>query len=207
MTTTNRGQWVYIAVALFVGLGLALVVGFFVTRPGEQDLDVEPYIPGEPFYDVVIQSPPGLGTLRTGMVDGNQNPVGVACSTCHAERHELVDKPMVERVEDLTEFHRELEFAHGSLSCSSCHNPEDRDLLRLSDGQTLAFADVMQLCAQCHSTQYKSYEHGAHGGMSGYWDRSQGEQVRNNCVTCHNPHAPAFPVMMPAAPPRDRFFQ
>lgn len=207
MTATNRGQWVYIAAALFVGLLLALVLGLVMSGGKESGEAVEPYISSEPFYDVVIESPPGLGLLRTGLSDANQEPVGVACSTCHADRQAQTQKPLIEHVDGLTEFHTELEFSHGTLSCSSCHHPEDRDQLRLSDGQALAFADVMQLCAQCHSSQYKSYEHGAHGGMNGYWDQSQGERVRNNCVVCHNPHAPAFPTLMPAAPPRDRFFQ
>lgn len=204
MTRTNRGHWIYIAGALFVGLGLALLWGSIAAGGKEEAMAAEPYIASEPFYDVIIESPPGLGTLRTGLVDGDQNPVGVACSTCHADRDE---GPLIEHVEGLREFHTELEFSHGTLSCSSCHHPDDRDQLRLSDGKAVPFADVMELCAQCHSSQYKSYERGAHGGMVGHWDLSQGERVRNNCVACHNPHEPAFPTLMPAAPPRDRFFQ
>ena len=62
-----------------------------------------------------------------------------------------------------------------------------------------------RLCAQCHGTQARDYAHGAHGGMSGYWDTTRGEQVRNQCTHCHAPHAPAYPHMRPTFKPRDRF--
>lgn len=204
--TISRKKSLYVVVALVSGVifavGIVLLLSKNATPPTEA-VAFEPV--GDP-HDVVILTPPGIGTLRTGLTDIHGDPVGVACSTCHADRAELVDKPMIEHAEDLTEFHTELEFAHGTLTCSSCHHPDDRDKLRLSNQTEVAFTDVMTLCAQCHGTQYRSYENGAHGGMTGYWDLSRGPRERNNCVACHNPHAPAFPQMQPAPPPRDRFF-
>jgi hypothetical protein len=67
------------------------------------------------------------------------------------------------------------------------------------------FADVMKLCAQCHGPQFRDYQHGAHGGMNGYWDLSRGGRSRNNCIDCHDPHAPAYVGAIPAPRPRDRF--
>lgn len=207
MTATNRRQWIYIAAALLAGLGVAMIWGIIAAGANDDDAEPEPYIPSAPFHQIQVQTPPGVGTLRTGLKDIHDNPTGIACATCHQDRQAETGKPLIERAEDLSEFHTDIEFEHGSLSCSSCHHPEDRDQLRLSDGQKVAFADVIELCAQCHSTQYRSYKHGAHGGMTGHWDLSQGGQVRNNCVACHSPHAPAFPTLMPAPPPRDRFFK
>ena len=65
--------------------------------------------------------------------------------------------------------------------------------------------EAMQLCAQCHGPQTRDYRRGSHGGMQGYWDLSRGDRVRNHCVDCHDPHAPAFPRFTPLPPPRDRF--
>jgi hypothetical protein len=63
--------------------------------------------------------------------------------------------------------------------------------------------DAIRLCAQCHGQQHTAYTHGAHGGMNGHWDLSRGDRLRNHCVDCHDPHAPAFPRYMPMPPPRD----
>lgn len=204
--TADREKKLYVVVALIAGVILA--VGIFLLFGTGKDVSSDPVVfePKGELHEVVILTPPGIGTLRTGLEDLHGNPVGVACSTCHADRAALVDKPMIEHAADLKEFHTELKFEHGTLTCSSCHHPDDRDQLRLSNGTEVAFADVMNLCAQCHGTQYRSYENGAHGGMTGYWDLSRGPRVRNNCVACHNPHAPAFPQLQPAPPPRDRFF-
>lgn len=142
-----------------------------------------------------------LGTLQART--GEEAFAGVQCSTCHSIPS---DKPPAEHPTELEEFHTSMEFSHGALTCNSCHNPDDRDTLRLANGEAIAFADTMDLCAQCHGPKTRDYQQGAHGGMSGHWDLTQGGRVRNNCVNCHDPHSPGFPSMMPAPPPRDRFF-
>jgi hypothetical protein len=40
--------------------------------------------------------------------------------------------------------------------------------------------------------------------MNGHWDLTRGGRTRNTCINCHDPHAPAFPLVMPVLPPRDR---
>ena len=91
------------------------------------------------------------------------------------------------------------------LRCESCHAPEDRTRLRLATGETLAMGEVVQLCGQCHGPKYRDFVKGSHGGGRGYWDRTKGPWIRNSCVACHRAHAPAYPTVMPAAPPNDRF--
>jgi len=63
---------------------------------------------------------------------------------------------------------------------------------------------VMTLCSQCHGPQRRDYNMGLHGGMNGYWDLTKGGRTRNTCINCHDPHAPAFPLVMPVLPPKDR---
>ena len=139
--------------------------------------------------------------LKTKSSDGNAT-VSVSCSTCHQTRTPNVKN---KRTNDLDEFHQGLAYSHNSLSCLSCHNPNDYDSLRLADGTAVAYKDVMKLCAQCHGPQMRDYEQGAHGGMTGYWDLKRGPRQRNNCVDCHHPHTPKFPKMKPTFKPRDRF--
>lgn len=142
--------------------------------------------------------------IDTGLTDLHGNKVTVACSTCHATR-----KPNNENksIDSMNEFHTQLKFSHGTVSCLSCHNPTDYDSLKLADGTQIAFSNVMALCAQCHGPQMIAYEHGAHGGMTGYWDLTRGPRVRNNCIDCHNPHSPQFPKMRPTFKPKDRFLE
>ena len=151
---------------------------------------------------VLLRPVPGVPTLPAGPADPQGRQPRVACSTCHSMK--APDRAQ-RGGSGLTTFHQGLEVAHGSLTCLSCHNEGDYDALRLADGRRVAFEDVRQLCAQCHGPQARDYEHGAHGGMSGYWDTSRGLQTRNQCTHCHAPHAPAYPAMRPTFKPRDRF--
>lgn len=67
-------------------------------------------------------------------------------------------------------------------------------------------ARAIELCRQCHGPQARDYDHGTHGGMTGYWDTTRGPRLRNHCTDCHDAHSPAIVPVMPAAPPRDRYF-
>ncbi len=198
--------------ALSIGLAIvgAIAVAALITSLfGTEEFDDEPDDVPDPvaqdeFYDDVIISPPAMGKLTTSIVDMHGQFVGVRCSTCHGDGN--IGEPPARQADELQDFHTDMDFAHGDLACSSCHAADDRDKLTLADGTLVDYEDTMDLCAQCHSSQYKSYQHGAHGGMSGHWDQSQGSRVRNDCVVCHDPHEPAFPQVTPADPPRDRFF-
>ena len=159
---------------------------------------------GKRAFPVTIKKPPGPPRVATGSVDSSGNEVTVSCSTCHATRDPNFDN---KAPADLNEFHGSLGFNHGNISCLSCHNPNDYDSLKLADGSRVEYSDVMVLCGQCHGPQMRDYEHGTHGGMSGYWDLSRGPRVRNNCVDCHQPHSPQFPKMQPTFKPKDRFLE
>ena len=159
-------------------------------------------VPGR--FSVTIRKPQGPPRVVTPLKDIHGSSVTVACSTCHTTRP---PNHQNKTVKTLDEFHSGMAFSHGTVSCLSCHNPNDYDSLQLADGSPVGFTDVMTLCGQCHGPQMKYYEHGVHGGLNGYWDLTRGPQQKNNCVDCHNPHAPQFPKMQPTFKPRDRFLE
>lgn len=149
-----------------------------------------------------ISFPDGPPRVDTGLLDELGRAVTVSCASCHAN---MEPNRTRRSGDDLAEFHRGLHYNHGSLTCVSCHNPDNYNALRLADGSTLPYRDVTLLCGQCHTPQLRDYERSAHGGMTGYWDRTRGPQYRKSCIDCHDPHAPQFPHMHPTFKPHDRF--
>ena len=154
-------------------------------------------------YPVVIRQPPIPQGIPTGALDAHGQPISLKCFSCHSVRE---SNPHTSQSADLNEFHQGLMMAHGQLTCISCHDAKDGySSLKLADGRTLAFSESMTLCAQCHGPQFRDYQHGSHGGMTGHWDLTQGGRTRNHCLHCHDPHAPKYPQFSPVAGPRDRF--
>lgn len=146
--------------------------------------------------------PTGPPRIPTDQVDQQGKPITLACSSCHS-----IKAPNTERRDgaSLTAFHQGLKTQHGGLTCLSCHDSVNYDRLRLADMTPVPFKKVMTLCRQCHGPQVRDYNHGAHGGMQGFWDKRRGPRTRNGCLTCHDPHAPKFRPMYPAPGPIDRF--
>jgi hypothetical protein len=180
-----------------VGLGLAATLGGCgeqASAAGATAAAGATPVAGElhPIEYVVPRESPRVATAQQGVV--------LRCSSCHSVKP---PNPAARRGDDLVHFHQGLRTAHGELTCLSCHDSRDYDRLRQADLTPVAFPDVMTLCRQCHGPQARDYDHGSHGGMTGYWDRSRGKRVRNACTVCHDPHAPAFVGMMPAPGPRD----
>lgn len=200
-------QSVAIILLVVSSLSAGLFVAMFqVGRSQSTANDIRPTEPEQPakIFPVTIRKPAGPPRVFTGLKNVHGHSITIACSTCHATREANFDN---KTAEDLDEFHGSLEFAHGNISCLSCHNSEDYDALKLADGSRVEFTDVMTLCAQCHGPQMTDYEHGAHGGFNGYWDLTRGPREKNNCVDCHNPHSPKFPSMQPTFKPKDRFLE
>lgn len=187
-----------VAGAIVVGTGAWWVVA--ANRPAESSPDL--VASAEPVRHAVhVRQPDGPPRVATGKVDFRGQPVTVSCTTCHATRTPDASNFAGEQ---LDEFHQGLVVKHGELTCLSCHNNNDYDTLRHADGRSIEFTNVMTLCAQCHGPQKRDYDHGSHGGMNGHWDLTRGPRTRNNCIDCHDPHAPAYPVVRPVFKPRDR---
>lgn len=192
---------------LLLPLGLGL--GLLLARPDRPapatgtpaPLTVEVAVPAASPFPTTIRAVPPTPRVATGGTDAQGRAVTVACSTCHQT---TAPNPRLRSGAELTQFHQGLDYRHGSLTCLSCHDARNYDRLRLADGTELAFAETMALCAQCHGQKRRDYEHGAHGGMQGFWDLARGPRTRNSCVHCHDPHAPAQPQVRPVLPPRDR---
>lgn len=157
--------------------------------------------PGPPTFAVEIHVPERLTGVATGDVDDLGRPVRASCASCHSLRDAA---PIPTSMAALDEFHQGIQYAHGELPCASCHLAGPTPALHRADGTRVDLRDAIVLCRQCHGPQATDYDHGAHGGMNGHWDRSVGGQTRNHCVDCHDPHAPRFQPSWPVLPPRDR---
>jgi hypothetical protein len=187
------------AVALALGVGVSGWVVYGTSRPEPVETQRTDRTTRHP---TVIRHPVKAPEVATGHADAQGRPITVACNVCHSTRPA---NTAVRGAADLDEFHQGLTFAHGNLACVACHHPDQGySKLRLADGRAIEFSESMQLCAQCHGPQYRDYQHGAHGGMTGHWDLTKGPRTRNACTACHDPHAPKFPTLRPAPGPRDR---
>lgn len=152
-------------------------------------------------FEVTLTRPESSGTLTTTALETDNSPVGIACATCHSEGS---GPAFAAHKGEERSFHSNITLAHGNLSCGNCHTMESPDKLHSSAGETFPLSESQTLCSQCHGLIRKAYDHGAHGGMRGYWDLSQGPRERNDCIACHSPHSPAYPKVMPVPGPKDR---
>ncbi len=116
------------------------------------------------------------------------------CSECHADMEVDYTRRKMEYA------HEEIELHHGPRErwCFDCHNPEDRDRLRLASGQLVGFDESYRLCGQCHGTIFRDWREGIHGRRRGYWNGAKSYLL---CPSCHNPHSPKFQPLKPLPPP------
>jgi uncharacterized CHY-type Zn-finger protein len=133
------------------------------------------------------------------------DPSDFDCYACHDRK-----KPPELRFDAnhnlvLPKEHDDIVMRHGTHNrnnlCFNCHNEANLELLQTRDGRELKLAESAPLCGSCHGPTYRDWDAGAHGRTSGYWDRSLGSFQRQICVSCHNPHAPAFPPQKPGPGP------
>lgn len=133
--------------------------------------------------DVAIKPPP----LTEGIFP---------CMDCHAE---MEPNPVRRKLEYM---HDDIDaiFDHDSENrwCLDCHDLNQRDSLRLANGNLLAFTESQKLCGQCHGDKYRDWRVGVHGKRTGYW---KGPKEYLLCVHCHNPHSPRFKPLEPMPPP------
>jgi predicted CXXCH cytochrome family protein len=128
------------------------------------------------------------------------------CAECHAP-----DDPVKLNYADdgsliMPEAHKNLlSMAHGRNArndyCYNCHDPDELDQLHTAEGAKLKFDQATLLCAGCHGPTYRDWEAGVHGRTGGYWDRTAGPIKREECTSCHDPHAPSFTGLIPMPGP------
>lgn len=187
--------WVRVAAAAFAAFGCGGTARDDAPPPWRPPVD------SSALHPVHIARPAASARLATELTEHDGAPAAIGCPTCHVAG---TVAPLAE-IAQLPAVHEAVRLRHGSLSCSACHDSTEPSLLHDASGASFSFSDSMRLCSQCHGPIRAAYDHGAHGGMRGYWDLQRGPRTRNDCITCHDPHGPAYPQVQPAEGPRDRF--
>lgn len=116
------------------------------------------------------------------------------CSNCH----EGMEPNRTRRQLHLEHTSIKLEHDEEHRWCLDCHNPDDRDRLRLANGDLVSFEESYKLCGQCHGTHLRDWKAGVHGKRTGNWN---GARQYLLCAHCHNPHSPRFRPIEPMPPP------
>jgi len=127
------------------------------------------------------------------------------CAACH-DPEEGVE---VEYDDDVNVIippaHQNAVLRHGTHArnnnCYNCHVATNLTVLRTRSGEEFPLSNTTQVCGGCHGPTLRDWEAGIHGRWNGFWLASSGEQKRTGCTSCHDPHAPAFPFMIPGPPP------
>jgi len=117
------------------------------------------------------------------------------CSDCHADQETNPERRVLE---DMHEDIKIINHNEEERWCLDCHNPDDRDFLRLASGRLVSFEESYYLCGQCHGTIFRDWKAGIHGRRTGEWN---GVKTYRLCVHCHNPHQPRFQPIAPLPPP------
>jgi hypothetical protein len=118
------------------------------------------------------------------------------CSDCHEDMDVNYRRRMLE--DEHVEISEMFNHASKQRWCLDCHNPENRDVLRLANGDLVSFEESYFLCGQCHGTIFRDWKAGIHGKRTGEWN---GKKQYRLCVHCHNPHSPKFKPLKPMPPP------
>jgi predicted CXXCH cytochrome family protein len=129
------------------------------------------------------------------------------CETCHSPAKPVKLEYAADGAVIMPAAHQNLlEMSHGRNNrnnlCFNCHNPAKLNELVTRDGTKLTLDHATPLCASCHGPTYRDWEAGVHGRTTGHWNRAMGEITREDCTSCHDPHAPAFPQLIPLRRPQ-----
>lgn len=117
------------------------------------------------------------------------------CSNCHS------GMPVNRKRRQLTDMHTDIVLKHDETHrwCLDCHDPYNRDVLHLANGEPVKFTESYLLCGQCHGEKYRDWRAGVHGRRTGNWNGAKGYLL---CAHCHNPHQPHFRALAPKPAPR-----
>lgn len=130
--------------------------------------------------------------LRARTPDLDQYP----CTSCHLGRRMILAD---DRVADAHQNIRAIHPVQTGGTCSTCHSPDNVELLALRSGESATLDHTYRLCAQCHFAQADAWAGGAHGKRLDGW---QGRRVLMGCADCHDPHNPVLEPRIPFRAPR-----
>jgi uncharacterized CHY-type Zn-finger protein len=196
----NGQQKTSAALAGLAALFLALTAAFLGNVWGRTETR-----PDLPLVDPIYTNTMTVRTNYNDLVRLQADLTDFDCNACHDPK-----KPPVIRFDTNQNIivppeHEDIVMKHGSHNrnnnCFNCHNETNLVVLQTRDGRSLTFDNSPPLCGSCHGPTYRDWEAGAHGRMSGFWNRELGPVERKPCVACHNPHAPKFPSRHPAPGP------
>lgn len=195
--SVRRTNWVLLGVtAAFIGLAALLLSNTWARPAARATL---------PLVDRALLDTAPPRQSYSDLVRAKEDLSDFKCYTCH----ERGVKPELKFDEQhrviVPEEHENIVMGHGSHNrnnhCFNCHNENNRETFHIRDGRELAFTESSTLCGSCHGPTMRDWEAGAHGRISGYWDRRKGPASRLDCVNCHDPHSPRIPVRAPAPGP------
>lgn len=134
-----------------------------------------------------------MGTsLRARAADLGQYP----CTACHlGQRIRMDDRRIGDAHQNIVADHP---VQTGGV-CSTCHAPDNVELLALKSGERATLDHTYRLCAQCHFAQADAWAGGAHGKRLDGW---QGRRVIMGCADCHDPHSPGLTPRIPFRAPQ-----
>jgi hypothetical protein len=173
-------------VALLAGLGvIGVASGTWAQAP--------PDVPSTPVAGQTTPVVPGTDAQAFPVPAPPFSEGVFPCSECHASQPTNLTRRELE-------VHEYIKLNHGPRDrwCFDCHNPDNRDFLRLASGRLVPFTESYLLCGQCHGDKLRDWKVGVHGKRTGMWN---GAKQYLLCAHCHNPHAPHFQPMKPMAPP------
>lgn len=160
---------------------------------------------GKPFEVTVRTTDPpsamarrfGNITLRTSLRTRSPDIGQFPCTSCHLGRAIVMKDD--ERVKDAHQNIKPVHPEQTGRACSTCHAPDNVELLALKSGERATLDHTYRLCAQCHFSQAESWAAGAHGKRLDGWE---GRRVVMGCAECHDPHKPAVAQRIPFKAPR-----
>ena len=152
-----------LAVLLIVFLAVSLLTLFSIMRGGAGHVAVEAggtraYVPAD-FPEIEFDRQLLAEVEAGGAADADgvyrvRQPLAYEdyfpCTDCHGEMELNPER------RELEEMHDDIQLDHGPKDrwCFDCHNPDDRDRLRLANGTLIGFDESYRLCGQCHGTIY-----------------------------------------------------
>jgi uncharacterized CHY-type Zn-finger protein len=179
----------------FLALGAALSASLWGERPRRTPI---------PLVDPAFLETTASRQSYSDLLRLKEDLSDFACYVCHEKKPAPLKFDSEHRV-IVPEEHGNIVMAHGSHNrnnhCYNCHNENNLETLHIRDGRDIPFRESPTLCGSCHGPTYRDWEAGAHGRISGYWNKSLGQPSRLDCVNCHDPHSPAIPSRKPAPAP------
>jgi formate-dependent nitrite reductase cytochrome c552 subunit len=183
-------------IVLFGGLAVAFLLRLWA-NPAP--------LPPIPLVDQAFLDTATARRSYADLVSAKEDLSDFDCYACHEKNKPPVLRYDANRNLIVPQEHSDIVMGHGqhgrNNNCFNCHDETNLEQLQTRDGRVLKFQDSPQLCGSCHGPTFEDWEVGAHGRISGYWDRQLGPYKQQACVNCHNPHSPRFPSRKPAPGP------